>query len=216
LKLAPTSTFASARVCPVWCTVPLPTPQAAPGSDSFAFAIAHCNGSSRDGIFTLDLVREYKPRFVPAQVIAELAQLCKRYGMYEVYGDKYAIGFHESEWRRHGIRFVACERTTSENYLTLLQLLLAQRVLLVSNATARSQRASLERRVTATDRESVSHPQRVNAHDDLAAAIAGIIGAVPRAAHIISRPLHREVRSARTATICGSTRPNYSTLAAES
>jgi hypothetical protein len=146
------------------------------GADSFAFAICHRNGSSQDGIYTLDLVRDFRPRFVPAQVIAELAHLCKRYGIYEVYGDKYAIGFHESEWRRHGIRFVASERTTSDNYLALLPLLLAQRVSLVNSATARNQLANLERRVTTADRETVSHPQNANAHDDLAAAIAGVIG----------------------------------------
>jgi hypothetical protein len=145
------------------------------GADSFAFAICHRDGSSRDGIYMLDAVRESKPRFVPAQVITELAQLCKYYGIYEVYGDKYAIGFHESEWRRHGIRFIACEHTTGETYMMLLPLLLAQRVCLINNATGRNQLASLERHVGTTDRESVRHPQHASAHDDVAAAIAGVI-----------------------------------------
>ena len=110
------------------------------------------------------------------KIIAELAQLCKCYGVYEVYGDRYAIGFHEFEWRRHRIRFIACERTTSETYMALLPLLLAQRVSLINNATGRNQLASLERHVGATDRESVRHPQHASAHDDVAAAIAGVIG----------------------------------------
>ena len=119
------------------------------GQDSFAFAIAH-----RSASITLDLIREYRPRFVPAQVIAELAQLAHAYGITEVQGDRYAIGFHEAEWRTHGINFVPCEHTTSENYLALLPLLLANRVRLVNNTTLRSQLASLERRVGAADRES--------------------------------------------------------------
>jgi hypothetical protein len=140
------------------------------GSDSFAFAITH-----RESTYMLDVVREYKPRFVPAQVIAELAQLCRTYNITEIEGDKYAVGFHEAEWQAHGIRFVACERTTSENYLSLLPLVLARRVRLVDNKTLRSQLASLERRVGAADREAVTHPQHASAHDDIACAVAGAL-----------------------------------------
>jgi hypothetical protein len=140
------------------------------GADAFAFAIAH-----REASYTLDVVREYKPRFVPAQVIAELAVLCSMYDVTEVVGDKYAIGFHEAEWRTHGIRFIACERSTSENYLALLPILLAKRARLINNATLRSQLGSLERRVGAGDREAVSHPQHASAHDDVACAAAGAL-----------------------------------------
>src|SRR5208337_988347 len=118
------------------------------------------------------------PRFIPAQVVAELAQLCKAYNVSEVMGDKYAIGFHEDEWRQHGIKFVACERSTSENYLGLLPLLLARRVRLIDSSTLHNQLASLERRVGASDRESVSHPQHSHAHDDVAAAVAGALVAI--------------------------------------
>jgi hypothetical protein len=55
--------------------------------------------------------------------------------------------FHADEWQRCGIRFVPCERTTSENYLHALPMLLAGRVRLIDNATLRAQLASLERRV---------------------------------------------------------------------
>jgi hypothetical protein len=141
------------------------------GQDSFALAIAKRGSAARGA--ELVAIRERRPRFVPAQVIGEFAQLLKAYGVSEVQGDKYAIGFHADEWRQHGIKFIACERTTSENYLSLLPLLLASRVRLLDNATLRSQLASLERRVGAGDRESVSHPQIASAHDDVAAAAAG-------------------------------------------
>jgi hypothetical protein len=143
-------------------------------ADSFAIAIAH-----RGTPHMLDVVREVRPRFVPAQVIAEFAEmLCKPYGITEIQGDKYAIGFHEAEWRTHGIKFVACERTTSENYLHCLPLLLAGRVRLVDNITLRNQLASLERRVGAGDRESVTHPQHGAAHDDVSCAACGVLAAV--------------------------------------
>jgi hypothetical protein len=133
--------------------------------DSFAIAIA-----SRGPPHLLHVVRERKPRFVPAQVIAELAEtVCKPYGITTIQGDKYAIGFHADEWRQHGINFVACERTTSENYLRCLPLLMSGSVRLVDNATLRQQLASLERKVGAGDRESISHPQYSNAHDELPA-----------------------------------------------
>ena len=120
-------------------------------------------------------IRERRPRFVPAQAIAEFAALAKAYGIWQVHGDKFAGGFHASEWRSHGLTFVEAERSTSENYLGLLPLMLAGRVRLVDSATLRNQLSSLERRVGAQDRETVGHPQHASAHDDLATAAAGAI-----------------------------------------
>ena len=54
-------------------------------------------------------------------------------------------------------------------------MLLAGRVRLIDNATLRSQLASLERRVSAADRETVSHPQSASAHDDCATAVCGLL-----------------------------------------
>ena len=141
------------------------------GTDSFAFAIAHRDGAN----YILDLIREYKPRFSTAEVIAQLALVCRQYGINEVGGDSYAIGFHQAEWAAHSINFVGCERTTSHNYLTLLPQLMAKRVRLLNNKTLRHQLGSLERKVGASDREFVSHPAYANAHDDVACAAAGAL-----------------------------------------
>ena len=140
------------------------------GTDLFTLAIAH-----RGNPHMLDVVRERKPRFVPAQVIAEYAEILKAYRVTKIRGDKYAIGFHADEWRNHGIEFIPCENTTSENYLSLLPLLLSGRVRLLDSMTLRGQLSSLERRVSSADRESVSHPQVASAHDDLATAAAGAL-----------------------------------------
>jgi hypothetical protein len=144
------------------------------GSDSYGFAISHREFGT-EKISKLDVLREYRPRFVPAQVIAELAKLCKRYGITEVEGDKFAGGFHADEWQRHGIRFKPCERTTSENYLHVLPLLLNGRARLLDNATLRAQLAGLERKMQASGHEVVSHAQVSGAHDDLATAAAGAL-----------------------------------------
>jgi hypothetical protein len=141
-------------------------------ADSFAVAIA---SRGFDTPHILHVVRERRPRFVPAQVIAEYAGLLHSYGITEVQSDKYAIGFHEQEWQRHGIKLMPCERTTSENYLHCLPLLMAGRVRLVDNKVLRAQLCSLERKVGSGDRETVSHPQHANAHDDVACAAMGAL-----------------------------------------
>jgi hypothetical protein len=151
------------------------------GKDSYALVVSH---TEPDGSEMIDVVRERKPRFVPAQVIAEYAALLKSYGVSEVWGDKFAGGFHADEWVRNGIVFRAAPFTTSENYLSALPALLARRVRLLDNATLRNQLTSLERRVGASDKETVSHPQHANAHDDLAAAVCGVIAMGLRAARL--------------------------------
>jgi hypothetical protein len=138
------------------------------GTDSYGFCIAHREfGTAR--IVKLDCLREFRPRFVPAQVIAELAALCKLYRISEVQGDKFAGGFHADEWQRNGIRFKPCDNTTSENYLFALPMLLSGRARLLDNATLRAQLAGLERKAQASG-EVVSHAQVASAHDDIATA----------------------------------------------
>jgi hypothetical protein len=145
------------------------------GRDSFTLAIAHRGINSKDRIVKLDLVREYKPRFVPAVVIAGLAAILRLYKITEVQGDGFAGGFHADEWANHGIKFKPCENTTSENYLAALPLLLSGRVRLIDSATLRSQLAGLERRVHAGARESVSHAATQSAHDDVATSACGAL-----------------------------------------
>jgi hypothetical protein len=139
------------------------------GTDSFALAIA-----SRGAPCRLEAVRERRPRFVPAQVISEFADLLRAYGVTKVEGDAYAGGFHSSEWTQHGIEFIPCERSTSENYLAALPLLLAGRVRLLDSSTLRNQLSSLERRVGG-DRERVDHPAHASAHDDVSCAACGAL-----------------------------------------
>jgi len=123
----------------------------------------------------IDVARERKPQFVPSQVIAEFADLLRAYRVTEVRGDNAGSGFHAGEWDRHQMPFRKFENTTSENYLTALPVLLARRVRLLDNKTLRSQLASLERTISASDKETVSHPRHGNAHDDVATAVCGAI-----------------------------------------
>ena len=156
------------------------------GSDSFTLAVAHYDKAHETVI--MDLCRERAPRFVPAAVTAEFAQLLKLYRISSVMGDSFAGGFHADEWTRNGITFRSCPRTTSENYLHALPLLLSGRVQLIDSSKLRAQLASLERHVLA-GREVVRHPAVASAHDDIAAAAAGAIAAVKQAAAVPEVPI---------------------------
>jgi hypothetical protein len=145
------------------------------GQDSFALAIGH---RAKDGALMIDVLRERRPRFIPAAVVAELAVLLRFYKISKVEGDRFAGGFHADEWKRSGITYEPCERTTSENYLTTLPLLLNGKARLLDDATLRKQLVGLERRVHAGGRESVSHAGAASAHDDVAAAACGVLAAL--------------------------------------
>ena len=142
------------------------------GSDSFTLAIAHRDAGS--DIAVLDVLRERKPRFVAYQVIAEFAQLLKMYGISEIHGDRYAHQLFADEWRKHNILVPEPDKTTTENYLLALPLVLGRRARLLNQPTLRNQLLSLERRVV-DGHEKVDHPQIANAHDDVAAAACGAL-----------------------------------------
>jgi hypothetical protein len=149
-------------------------PAGGTGSDSFTIAIAHRQYDQNDTVW-LDLVRERKPPFVPAAVISEFTKLLRLYGIREVQGDKFAGGFHADEWRRNGIIFKPSTKTTSENYLYALPMLLSGRARLLDNARLRTQLAALERHAQAGGRETVTHANVASAHDDLATSACGAL-----------------------------------------
>ena len=123
----------------------------------------------------LDALRRRTPRFVPEAVVSEFAALLQSYGVTQLMGDRWGGGFHADAWRHNGITYNACERTTSENYLATLPLLLSGRARLLDDAVLQRELTGLERRVHANGRESVSHAAAASAHDDVAAAVCGAL-----------------------------------------
>jgi hypothetical protein len=143
------------------------------GKDAFAFAIGHAvNDAARSVV--IDLIRERRPRFVAADVIRELSDLLRNYGIGEIMSDNFAAGFCSDEWARNGIQFRACANNTAENFLFALPLLTSKRARLVDDATLRKQLSGLQRRVVG-GHETVGHAQVASAHDDVAAAVAGCL-----------------------------------------
>jgi hypothetical protein len=153
------------------------------GKDSYALVICHIDA---DGVIWIDAIREWKPRFVPKQVIGEIVELVQKYGIREVYGDNFGGGLHQEDWRGLPVAYRVWKDTTSENYLAALSSWLAKGVRLLDNLTARNQLTSLERRPGAGDKEAVEHPRHAGAHDDIAAAICGAIVLAQQAARAAS------------------------------
>jgi len=104
-----------------------------------------------------------------------VSELCRAYRVRVIEGDRFGGGFHSNSWARNAISYRACDRTTSENYLRALPLLLSGRARLPDAPVLRSQLAALERRVHVNGRESVSHTAARSAHDDTAAAVCGAL-----------------------------------------
>ena len=97
---------------------------AAPG-DAFALAIGH---RDTDGRAVLDVVRERKPRFIPAVVVQEYAELLHAYKIREVTGDRFSGGWCASEFERYRIKYHPSDKSKSELYLACLPMLLAGRL----------------------------------------------------------------------------------------
>jgi len=137
------------------------------GKDSFAVGIAHADGER--GV--LDAVRAWGPPFNPSGVIAEAAEMLALFGVEEVEGDRYAPGFVEEGFRKHGIRYEAAPRTTSDTYLEFLPLVNAGAVVVLDHAALLRELRGLERRTGTSGKDRVDH--RPGAHDDRAIAAAG-------------------------------------------
>ena len=141
------------------------------GKDSSVICIAH---REPNGVVVIDFLRERLPRFVPAEVVKEYAEILKLYGVTSVTGDRYSSGWNATEWERAGIRYRPSERTKSELYLAALPMLLSAQCRLIDNEKMRRQFVGLERRVHANGKESVDDAG-ANSHDDLANCLSGAL-----------------------------------------
>lgn len=140
------------------------------GADSFAVAVAHREGDE----VILDLAHEIRPPFNPQTAIAETAELFKSYRIRRIVGDKYAAGFVVEGFGKNGITYQYSERDRSAIYLECLPTLTSGRAKLLDNKRMVAQFAQLERRTSASGKDRIDHPD--NFHDDIANAVAGVLG----------------------------------------
>jgi hypothetical protein len=137
-------------------------------ADSMTLAIAHVEDSR--GI--LDAVRERRAPFSPDDVVREFAALLNRYGVSEVYGDRYAGEWPREAFARHGIGYQPAQLTKSQIYLEFLPKIMTGEISLLDNHRLVAQFINLERRTARGGRDSIDHAP--GAHDDLANAVAGV------------------------------------------
>jgi hypothetical protein len=140
-------------------------------SDSYCCAVA-----SRDGdIGILHCIIEIPAPADPVQATATVSAVLRSYGIKEVWGDRYAVGFVSSELARHGLTLQHSGKSRSDLYRELLPALRSRRVRLLDNERAVSQFAALERRALPAGGERIDHPAYGGAKDDVSNAIAGAL-----------------------------------------
>ena len=111
----------------------------------------------------------------PVNATAQIASVLRSYGIKEVWGDRYAVGFVSSELNRHGLTLQHSGKSRSDLYRELLPALRSRRVRLLDDERAISQFASLERRALPAGSERIDHPAYGNAKDDVSNSIAGAL-----------------------------------------
>jgi hypothetical protein len=143
-------------------------------SDSMTLALAHAEGDR--GV--LDFVKEWPAPFSPQEVVRDIVQICRRYGVNSVIGDRYAGEWAREPFRNHGIEYQLADMTRSEAYLTMLPAINSGKIELLDDRRLISQLCSLERRTARSGKDSVDHPR--GGHDDVinAAALALVAAAL--------------------------------------
>jgi hypothetical protein len=142
------------------------------GKDAFTVGISY---RDRDGQAVLAALREWRPKFVPRDVVKEAAGLLRSYRVTKVVSDRYASAWAADEWTRNGIRHEPSELTKSEIYLAALPMLLSGQARLLDNERMRQQFTALERRVHAGGRQTVDDSGAASANDDLSNSASGAL-----------------------------------------
>jgi hypothetical protein len=138
------------------------------GEDSLAIACCYFDESNWRTVVTF--VREWKPPFSPTQVLTEVVAHCRRWNVTELIGDRAAHNFVRDTLWQHGMHFRLSDRTTSDNFAELLQLLNSHEVLLPQHDVLLEQLQGLVAKPSSRGRTFYGHAS--GQHDDCAAAVA--------------------------------------------
>ena len=80
-------------------------------------------GHLRDGdTMVVDAIRNFKPKFSPESVVAEIAELCHAYGVSTVYSDAFASGFVTELVTKNGLRHEFINHKQKHLYTNLARL----------------------------------------------------------------------------------------------
>jgi hypothetical protein len=138
-------------------------------ADSFTLAIAHVEGKTQ----ILDVIRERKPPFSPEAIVAEYAELMKKYRISSALSDRYGGEWPVEQFRKYGITIEPAKKSKSEIYADFLPLVNSRGIALLDDSRMVNQIVGLERRVARGGKDSIDHPR--GGHDDIANAVAGVL-----------------------------------------
>ena len=108
-------------------------------------------------------------------MVDDFAVLLKRYRVSKVIGDHYDGEFVREPFRQHGISY-ECKQPKSDLFSDMLPLLNSGNITLPRHDRLIAQIVGLERRVSRAGRDSIDHVP--GAHDDIANAVSGVVGAI--------------------------------------
>lgn len=137
--------------------------------DAFTLGISHNEGEQA----ILDVCRGRKPPFNPSTVVAEFAEVLKRYGLHTVIGDRYSAEWVVSAFSKLGIQYEASSRTKSEIFIEAGPLFAVGAVRIPDHRQLLNELRMLERRTAPSGKDTVEHPPR--GHDDYANCSCGAL-----------------------------------------
>lgn len=162
--------------------------------DSFTLAISH---READGKVVLDLLRESRPPLSPEMVIEDFVAILKYYRVGSVRGDRYGGEFPREQFRKRGIQYEESELSASDIYREFLPIINTGRAELLDHHRMYYQILGLDRRISRTGRDSISHP--ASDHDDVANVAAGaLVMAAGQQAVVFSSEVVRQLAAGGT------------------
>lgn len=140
--------------------------------DAMTLAIGHHDYERKK--ILVDLLRAWESPFDPHKVTQEISEICKRYRVHRITGDRYAGEWVSEASAKHGITYQKSELSKSKLYLELEAGLNTRQVEFPKNKKLIDELLSLERRTGRSGRESIDHPPAPGSSDDRSNVLAGV------------------------------------------
>lgn len=153
------------------------------GGDRFALALGYRDGAR----VVIAALRAWSPPFSPAGVVEEVADICKRYGVRSVTGDRFGGNVVAELFRSNGLAYQTAPASASDLYMDLLPVVSAGGVelpdptLSKTAADLMADLRSIVRRPGGAGRDRAEAPRGSGraGHADLGNAVAGLVAALP-------------------------------------
>lgn len=143
------------------------------GADTFTLCVVHAEGEGATRRVIQDVMKGWgrvRGQTIDLKgVVAEIAEIVRRYGLSSVRGDRYAGQWVRQAFEAHGIRYADTEEK-SKAYLELEPLFAQGTIEILDHAQLTRELKTLERRARPGGKILVDHPH--GGHDDYANALA--------------------------------------------